>query len=42
MKLSCIRKKREEEFFKAISKDIRKTIAPSFMFLFIFIKKIKI
>ena len=36
MKLSCIRKKGEAEFFqvKTISKDVRKTIVPSFTFLF--------
>ena len=35
MKLSCIRKKRETEFFRLrLSKDVRKTMVPSFMFLF--------
>ena len=36
MKLSCVRKKREAKFFhvKALSKYLRKTIVPSFMFLF--------
>ena len=34
MKLSCIRKKREIFEVKTIRKDVRKTIAPSFIFLF--------
>ena len=34
MKLSCIRKIREGKFFRLrLSKDVRKTIIPSFMFL---------
>ena len=34
MKLSCIRKKRTNFQVKMISKDARKTIVPSFVFLF--------